>query len=292
MATTLSTNLYAPDVWADLTAEEFQDKAIIATSSAVLTRDDLVGNPGEVIQFPKWNLLTDLDDLTEGVAMTTEELTQSSSMATIKEAGKAVEFSEKAQLVGIGNVQDEAIRQFGILSARKVDKDLITAATATITDGIVNKKTGTKKNSDPLKHTITGAALTWDEIVNGLEKFGDDFEPSEFSGLYIRAEQRSQIMKDAQFIKASEVSAGGEGSIVRRGFIGLIAGMPVYVTNRLEPKHAVILKNASLGLFYKKRPEVKRDEDILKRTIVTTTNMHYAVKRLNDKGVLDLTIGG
>ena len=98
MATTLSTNLYAPDVWADLTAEQFQDKAIIATSSAVLTRDDLVGNPGEVIQFPKWNLLTDLDDLTEGVAMTTEELTQSSSMATIKEAGKAVEFSERHSL--------------------------------------------------------------------------------------------------------------------------------------------------------------------------------------------------
>ena len=41
----------------------------------------------------------------------------------------------------------------------------------------------------------------------------------------------------------------------------------------------------ALGALYKRRPIVERDRDILKRTNVITTNVHYAVKRLSDRGV-------
>ncbi|RLV56055.1 N4-gp56 family major capsid protein [Aeromicrobium phragmitis] len=292
MATTLRADLWAPEVWADMAAAEFTGKAIVATSTAVLTDDTLVGQPGETINFPKWMELSEMQDVAETDVLVPEKLTQKASAATIKEAGKAVEISDKASLVGLGNPQDEAVRQFGVLAARKVDADLITAAQVTVADGVKYADGSAATASAPLTHTITNAdgAITWDGIVDGLEKFGDDFEPSEFSGLYIRAEQRSQIMKDDAFIKASEVSAGGAGSMLRRGFIGEIAGLPVYVTNRLGSGKALVLKQNSLGLFYKRRPIVEQDRDILSRTTVVTTNLHYATKRVNDKGVLALTI--
>ena len=288
MAETLSTDLYAPEVWGDMASEEFKGRAIIATSTATVTRDDLVGVPGAVINFPKWGVLNDLDDITEGNAMGLEKMSQTNSQATIKAAGKAVEISDTASLVGIGNPQDEAIRQFGVLAARKVDEDLITAATSVVTDGI-DHKGGTATDSKPLQATITGG-FTWNNLVDALNAFGDDFEPSEFAGLVIRSEQRAEIMKDPLFIQASQTNAGGPGSLVNRGLIGDIAGVPVYVTNRLAQGHALLLKQNSLGLFYKRRPIVERDRDIIRQSTVIATNLHYAVKRLNDKGVLDITI--
>lgn len=291
MAVTLSTDLYTPEVWADLAAESYADKAIVGTSPAVLTSDELVGEPGDTVNFPKWMLLDPMEDLAETDVLVPEKLTQSASRAVIKEAGKAVEWSDKAQLTGVGNVQDEAIRQFGALSARKTDGDLIAAATATVTGGVTYANGDTATDSAPLAHTITGGAFTWDGVVDGLEEFGDDFEPSEFAGLYIPATVRSQIMKDDTFIRASELGTGGSGTIVGRGFIGEVAGLPVYVTNRLANDKALVLKRNSLGLFYKRRPVVEQDRDILARTTVVATNMHYATKRINDKGVLVLTVG-
>lgn len=289
MTQTLSTDLYHPEVWSDLAQAEFTGKAVVATSAAVVDDDALVGQPGDTVEFPKWMTLGDLDDLAEGTPMTPEKLKQSASKATIKEAGKAVEITDKAKLTGKGNAQDEAIRQFGELAARKVDADLITAAVTTVAGGITYADGSTATASAPLLHTITGSAtltLTWAAIVDAIGLTGDDFEPSEWAGLFIRSEQRSQLWKDDDFIRASEISAGGAGSVVRRGFIGEIGGLPVFTTNRLGANKAAILKRNSLGLLYKRRPIVEQDRDILARSTIVTTNVHYATKRLNDKGVV------
>lgn len=289
MTQTLSTDLYRPEVWADVAQAEFTNKAVVATSPAVVDDDSLEGVPGDTVEFPRWMTLSDLADLAEGTPMTPEALKQSSSKATIKEAGKAVEITDKAKLTGKGNAQDEAIRQFGLLAARKVDADLITAAVTSVTGGHRYADGSTATDSKPLEHTITGSAtltLSWDALVDAIGLAADDFEPSEWAGLYIRSEQRSQVWKDDDFIRASELSAGGAGTVVRRGFIGEIAGLPVYVTNRLAQNTATILKRNSLGLLYKRRPLVEQDRDILARSTIVTTNVHYATKRLNDKGVI------
>lgn len=291
MATTTRADLYAPEVWEDLAQAEFAGAAIVGTSAAVVNDDTLEGAPGDTVNFPAWAALSDMADIAENAVLVPEKLSQKSSKATIKEAGKAVEITDKAKLTGIGNAQDEAIRQFGVLAARKVDADLITAAQAVVAGGVTYADGSAATASTPLLHTITGGAITWPGLVDALEKFGDDFEPSEFAGLFLRAEQRSQIMKDDTFIKASDLGAGGEGTMVRRGFIGEVAGLPVFITNRLAAGKGLVLKRNSLGLLHKRRPIVEQDRDILARTDVVTTNMHYATKRLNDKGVLVLTIG-
>lgn len=287
MALTDSPKLYAPEVWEDMAQAEFTGRVVVA--NAALSNDTLVGNPGDTIDFPRWDALSDLDDLTEGVAMTPEAMTQSASKATIKEAGKAVEITDKAMLTGLGDPQGEAIRQFGLLAARKVDADLIAAATATVTDGITRPDGTVVGNSAPLAHTLAAGqtALTWDHIVDAVAKFGDDFELDDVYGMFVRSDAIAAVHKDDQFINAAQTQAGND--IVRRGFLGQIGGMSIFVTDRLPARTSLIVKRNSLGVMWKRRPIVEQDRDILKRTNVVTTNLHYAVKRLNDKGVLVLT---
>ncbi|MES9554783.1 MULTISPECIES: N4-gp56 family major capsid protein [unclassified Streptomyces] len=275
MAETKASNLIVPPVWADMAQAKFTGAVRVGGSPAVLTDDTLVGQPGDTINFPKWGALGELDDLTEAVAMGTTVMGQTSSKATIKEAGKAVEISDNAMLNALGDPRTEAQRQFGILAARKVDAALIAQAQANET---------AQGGGQP--YTYTGAtgetALTWGVVNNAVAKFGDEFDPAEFAGLFINSAQRTQVWADAQFIDASKL---GGTTAVRTGQIGEIAGMPVIVTDRVTAGTFLLLKNNSLGLLYKRRPIVEFDRDILKRTTVITTNLHYAVKRLDDKGV-------
>lgn len=286
MATTLSTGLYSPEVWEDVAQATFVNKAIVL--NAALQSNTLVGKPGDTVEFPKWSTLSDLADLTEGVAMDTEALTQSSTRATIKEAGKAVEITDTADLTGLGNPQDEAIRQFGVLAARKVDGDLIATAAATIVGGVTHANGAAATDSAPHSHTTAAGGLTWAGIVGAIEKFGDDFEPDEFSGLYVRSDARAALFKDDQFIAATQ--GQGSNGIISRGLIGTLGGLDVFVTDRLPAAKAMIIKRNALGVLYKRRPIVEQDRDILKRTNVVTTNLHYATKRLNDKGVCVINI--
>lgn len=273
---TLSTNGFIPDVWADLAQAEFLHQARVIQSAT--QADTLVGQPGDSIKFPKWTTLTDLDDLTENVAMVPEVLDQTVGEAKIKEVGKAVEFTDTRDLNTLGSVQSEAVRQFGILASRKIDADLIAAASAETPEDPKNKV----RAQAPLKVSGTGA-MSWKNIVAGLAAFGDDWDPSAFSALYIRSDMAAALMGDDQFINAQ---VNGTASSLRSGQIGTLAGLPVVVTDRLPSGQWMLLKPGALGVIYKRRPLVETDRDILKRTRVVTTTIHYAVKRLNDRGVL------
>lgn len=277
MADTTAADLIVPEVWADMSQARFTGAVRVLNSGAVQTDDTLVGQPGDTINFPKWDALGELDDLTEGVAMDTTVMGQRSSSATIREAGKAVEITDKALLTGLGDPRDEAQRQFGILAARKVDAALIAQAQADET-----------AQGGGTPYTFTTAAgktkFTWaDAAVPALAMFGDEWEPSEFAGLFLNSAQQAEAMADPQFIDASKL---GTATAVRTGQVGVIAGVPVILTNRIAAGKFMLLKNNALGALYKRRPIVETDRDILKRTTVITTNVHYAVKRLDDKGVL------
>ncbi|OAR21904.1 phage head protein [Streptomyces sp. ERV7] len=276
MPATTAANLIVPEVWADMAQALFTGTVRVMGSGAVVTDNTLVGQPGDKINFPKWAALGELDDLTEGTAMTTSVMTQASSEAVIREAGKAVEITDKALLTGLGDPRGEAQRQFGILAARKVDAALIAQAQA--------DETAQGGGKPYTFNTLTGKTkFTWtDAVVPALAQFGDEWEPAEFAGLFLNSAQQAEAFNDPQFIDASKL--GGD-TPVRTGQIGAIAGLPVFITNRLAPGKFMVLKNNSLGALYKRAPIVETDRDILKRTTVITTNVHYAVKRLDDKGV-------
>jgi len=261
--------LIVPEVYGDLAQASFVGKAVVLNSGATLQDNTLEGVPGDTVHFPKWDLIGDqLDDLTTGVAMTPAVLGQSDSTATIKEAGKAVEIQDADKLTALGDGQSEAIRQFGIMAARKVDADLITAAVAAGSNVVT---------------PTAGVKASWSVVVDMIATFGDDWDPSQFAGLFIRSEQQADLFKDPQFVDASKL--GGGDTVVKRGQLGVIGGLGVFVSNRLPANKVALLEVNSLGALYKRRPVVETDRDILKRSDVVTTNVHYAVKRLKDSGV-------
>jgi N4-gp56 family major capsid protein len=270
--TTKSTQI-VPAVWANMIQGEFTGKLILNQEAGFTLIDNtLEGKPGDTVHFPKFGTLTDAADLTEATAMTPEALSTSDSTASIKEVGKAVEISDTALLTAYGDPLAETRRQLGVVVARKLDADLNTAAITTPT------------------YSVTAAAnLSWTVIVDGMATFGDAWDPADMAGLVIHSKQQADLFKDANFISRDKL---GDGAVIPRGVIGQVGGLNVFVSDRVttvagtpNSYKSLLVKRNALGLLYKRRPIVETDRDILKRTQVVTTNVHYAVKRLNDKGV-------
>lgn len=267
----------APEVWADLAQASFTGKVKVLGSPAVIEDSTLEGQPGETISFPKWGALGELDDLTTGVAMVPTELEQTDSSATIKEAGKAVLVNDRDKLTMLGGssgAESETLRQFGVLAGRKVDGDLITEARTA-----AGRLTAT---------TAAGVTKFGKAAANAaFALFGDEAEPEEFAGFYIHSGQLNELYADPDFTDASKI---GDSSLLRRGVVGVIRGVPVLVSNRLTEGDFLLMKRAVLGALYKRRPLVEQDRDILKRQDVYTTNIHYAVKAVTPSGIAHVTL--
>ncbi|MEV8055158.1 N4-gp56 family major capsid protein [Streptomyces antimycoticus] len=277
---TTAAQMIVPDIWADMVQAKFKGALILGTLA--LDDNTLEGKPGDTVNFPKWTALSEAEDLTEGTPMTPEQLgTDPGNSATIKEAGKAVELTDKSRLVAFGDPYAETQRQLGVLIARKIDKDLTAAAEA---PGVITVDAST-------------AALSWNVMVSGIEKFGDEWDPDNMAGLVIHSVQRAALLRDPNFISADKL---GTGAVIPRGVIGQVGGVNIYVSDRVTKTgtgtdttyNALLIRRGALGLLYKRRPIVETDRDILARTTVVTTNVHYATHRLDDEGVVVLKTKG
>lgn len=291
MATTTKADLIVPQVWADAVGPTILGKSVMVQLADV--DDQLVGIPGETVLFPKFDYIGDAADLTENVAMSVTTLTMTDSKATIKEAGKALELTDTAVLTALGNPQSQAQQQLAISVARKIDTDLRAAAeiTETGTDSKGNAKTWA-----PLKVPAANLRMSWGRIAQGIALLGDSYDPADMAGLLVHSVQYAQLMVDPLFV---DVSKFGSDAVILRGQIGRIGALPVFVSDRatavadVDPGagtqtgyNALLIRKGALALKYKRRPIVETDRDILKRTNLITTNVHYAVKRVDDRGVV------
>lgn len=288
MATTTTLDLIIPEVWADAVGPTILGRAVMVGLAD--TDDTLVGQPGDSVTFPKFAYIGDADDLTEGVAMDTSKLTMTDSKATIKEAGKAVEMTDKATLSALGQPSSQAQVQLALSVARKIDKDLRAAAELTIT-GSVDPEA---PNTAPLKVATVAPRLSWAALVAGITLLGDEYDPSELAGYVIHSAQQGSLFLDPNFLSVDKF---GAGAVIMRGQIGAIGTVPVFVSDRTTRTgtggvgdeyvyNALIVRKGALALKYKRRPIVEKDRDILKRTNIITTNVHYAVKRIDDRGIV------
>lgn len=281
MATTTAAKLFSPEVYADSIAAKITGAARVAGSRAVATDTTLQGEPGTTVIFPSTLYIGDADDLTDGVAMTPVELGQNSIKATIKEAGKSVEITDKAINSAVGKPQDAAIEQVAISVARKQDADLIAAAFATVVGGVKHSDGSPATDSAPKTITVTG--FGYDQITDVIGVAGDSFEPSQWT-LFVRTPQATQLRKDEDFVKY------GNQDTVRTGAIGTVAGVEVVQTDRLPAAKAALVRDGALGLISKAGVLVEQDRDVLKRSNVVASSVHYAAARLSDDGVIAVTV--
>lgn len=284
MATTFSTDLIVPEVWGNAIMTSVPGKSVLQGLSSV--DDELVGEPGDTVHFPKWDYIGDAEDLTEGVAMDTEKMSMSDAFAIIKEAGKAVELTDRAVLTAIDDPDDQARGQLALSIARKIDTDLRAAAIYEHTNA---------GGSDPIATTAPlkvagGAAFNWAAYVKAVALLGDEYEPSDIAGIVISSAQHASLMVDPNFL--STLTAPSGDGVITRGRVGFLGSIPVILSNcgsATGAQKALIIKRGALALKYKRRAIVESDRDVLKRTNVITTNAHYATKRTDDQGIIVVT---
>lgn len=294
MAQTLASDLIVPEVWGDAVMVSVQGSAVLLP--LVDADDELVGQPGDTVHFPKFNYIGDAVDLTEGVAMTPTKMSMTDSYATIKEAGKAVELTDTAVLTAIGRPNDQARVQLALSIARKIDSDIRAAAEYEHTNAGGGD---TEPTTAPLKASVAGP-MSWAAYVSAIALLGDEYDPSDIAGIVLHSSQHVALLNDDKFIDSTSF---GAGAVITRGQVGAIGTVRVYVSDRATAvtdadagtegnqagRKALIIKRGAIALKYKRRPIVETDRDILARTNIITTNVHYAVKRVNDRGVIVLT---
>lgn len=266
MTQTKLTNLINPQVMAQMISADLPHK--IKFSSLATIDNTLVARAGNTITVPKFAYIGDASDVAEGVALGTTVLTASTTQATVKKAGKAVELTDEAVLSAHGDIVGEATRQLTMAVASKVDADCVEALEgATLTyDG-------------------STAPISYEGIVNAVDKFNEeDLEPRV---IFVHPAQVTQLRKDADFKDINKYPL----KTIMTGVIGEICGCQVVASRRVKDDgtsyHNPIVKSGALTIYMKRGAQVETDRDILSSTTVIKADEHYvAVLSDDSKAVL------
>lgn len=287
MAITKLNNLVNPEVMADMVRAKLPKKIKFSKIARVDTT--LKGVAGDTITVPKYAYIGDAEDVAEGVAMGTVELTASTTKATVKKAGKAVEITDEAVLSGYGKPLDEAAAQLTMSIAAKVDNDCLAALeTAKLTyDG---------------KDTVIG----YEPIVKAVDLFEDESDGKTNKVMFVHPKQVTQIRLDPDFKDINKYPL----QTVMTGVIGEIAGCqivpskkvtldtennvyinPIVVVDVEDPNQASDADgNAeeapAITIYLKKDVDLEDDRDILKKTTVIAVDEHYTAVLSNDSKVV------
>ncbi|WP_404351668.1 N4-gp56 family major capsid protein [Sutcliffiella horikoshii] len=266
MAQTKLANLVNPQVMADMISAGLPSKIKFSPLARIDTT--LVGQAGDTVTIPKYGYIGDADDLTEGVAMGTVVLSATTQTVTIKQAGKAVEITDKAALAGYGDPVGEAEKQLEDSIASKVDVDSVAAL-----------------NGASLSHDASANVISYNSIVDGVDKFEE--EDDEAKILFIHPLQKGTLRKDAQFIE-------NVPNAFMTGVIGEIAGCQVVASKKVpfdgvEGKYTnFIVKPGALAIYLKRDVEVESQRDILAKTTVISADEHYVAALEDDSKVIKL----
>lgn len=257
-------NMVNPEVMGDMISAQLPNKLKFAPLANVDTT--LQGQPGDTITIPAFKYIGDAEDLTEGVAMGTVQLETTTKSATIKEAGKAVEITDKAVNSGYGDPVGEANAQIIKSIDAKVDTDCIEALKGATLE--LDKST---------------EQISYNNIVSAVDLFEE--EDDEKKILYIHPLQKGTIRKDPEFIK------NVEGAYMT-GAIGELGGCEVVASAKVPESAGVytnfIVKPGALAIYLKERANIEDDRDILKRSTVIAASEYYVAELADDSKVVQL----
>ena len=211
MALTKLEHLVDPQVMADMVSAKLPKKIKFAPIARIDTT--LVGTPGSTITVPKYAYIGDAKDVAEGVAMGTTVLTASTTKATVKKAGKAVEISDESALSGYGDPIGQAVNQLVMAIGAKVDNDGYDAlcGASLVYDG-------------------TTSEIGYKGVVAANSKFEDESDESLRKVMFINPNQEATLLNDEDFKSKDKYPL----DVVMNGIIGSIAGAQVKKSKKVK----------------------------------------------------------
>lgn len=282
-------NLVNPEVMAPMIAATLPKKIKFVPFAKVDTT--LVGQPGDSITVPKFEYIGDAEDLQEGIAMGTTVLTATTTKATVKAAGKAVEITDKALLSGYGDPVGEAVGQLAMSVAAKVDNDCYEALCGAT-----------------VKYNGSAAVISYNGIVDAVDLFEDENDDGLDKVIFVHPNQVTQLRKDPNFLDINKYPIAN--GVIMSGMIGSIAGCkvvkskkvkldtagtsylnPIVVVATDDPKEDPQADKGSntapaLTIYMKRDANLEDDRDILKKSTVVSIDEHYTAVLSNDSKVV------
>lgn len=261
MATTKALDLINPEVMADAISAQLAQGIRFAPFAKVDTT--LQNTAGDTITRPKYGYIGAAEDLEEGVPMNPAKLSMTTTQVTVKEAGKAVEVTEKAVLTNVSGTVGEAENQIKLAISDKIEIDYLAALGTTL-----------------LKFNGTATSAT--SIIDAVDVFDD-----EDAGDYILFINNKDYTK---LVKSLLTSNGQVGqTALTQGQVSELVGVKTIVkTKRLPEGTSYLQKQGAVEIVMKRGVEVQKDADILARTIVLAGNHYYTVNLFNDAGVVQI----
>lgn len=283
--TTKLANLINPQVMADMISATLPKKIKFSPIAHIDTT--LAGRAGDTITIPKYAYIGDAEDVAEGVAMGTTVLTASTTQATVKKAGKAVELTDESVLSGYGDPTNEATRQITMAIGSKVDTDCYEELCKA-----------------SLTYDGSAGVIGYEGIVKANTKFEDEVDEGMEKIIFIHPLQEETLLLDDNFKSRDKYPL----DVVMNGVIGKIAGCqvvkskkvkndgsvwlnPIVVVAKADPNEApeadgVAPEDAAVTIYMKRNVEVESDRDILAKTTVISADEHYTAKLTNESKVV------
>ena len=209
MAITKIENLIDAEVMADAISGKI-DAAIRVTPFARIDTTLEGKNAGDTITVPRFAYIGDAEDVAEGVACGTVQLTADSAQATVKKAMKAVTLTDEAVLSGYGDPVGEANTQLAKAIAAKVDADSMDAL-----------------QGAQLKFDGSANKIGYSGIVDAIDVFEEEFNSPKV--IFVHPLQVGALRKDSEFLAADKVAE----SVIVSGAIGKIANCEVVPSRRV-----------------------------------------------------------
>lgn len=289
MAQTKLVNLVNPQVMADMVSASLPKK--IKFSKIAKIDNTLAGRPGNTITVPKYAYIGDAEDVAEGVAMGTTVLTASTTVATVKKAGKAIEITDEAVLSGYGDPIGESTRQLTMSIAAKVDNDCAAVL-----------------NTATLVYDGSASTIGYEPIVKAVDLFVDENDGKINKVIFVHPKQVTQLRLDEDFKDINKyplqtIMTGAIGEIAgcqvvpsKKVITGDVEGTtcylnPIVVVDVADPNESPDADgNAeaapAITIYMKRSVEMESDRDILAKTTVISTDEHYVSVLSNDSKVV------
>lgn len=278
MSVTKLENLIDAEVMADAISGKIASKIVVSPFAKVDTT--LEGkNAGDTITIPQFAYIGDAEDVAEGVACGTVQLSATTTQAKVKKAMKAVTLTDEAVLSGYGDPVGETNTQLAKSIAAKVDVDAMAAL-----------------QTAQLKHDGTANKIGYAGIVDAVDIFEEEFNSSKV--IFIHPLQVSALRKDSEFIAADKLKE----QVIVTGAIGKICNCEVVVSKKVPLDEAgtsyvcPIVKlneetetedeSSALTIYLKRNVNVETERHTLSRTTDISVDEIYTVALSNASKVV------
>ena len=222
---TFLADLIDPQVLADY-IEQKLIKNIVFAPLAKIDRT-LTATAGSTLTFPAYtSYVGAAEAVAEGTDIPISKLGATTKEVKVSKIGRAVEFTDEAQLSGYGDIVEEATSQI----------------VKSIADGVEDRLLTAMDNVTTLTHTIAAGTGAADGIADALTKFKEDIAGPKV--IVIPNTFYASIRKANGWIPGTEIAADA----IIRGTVGMIHGCQIAVSDRMDAvPHYAKTSDVALG---------------------------------------------